>query len=358
MTKKHPRIWTWFIVSLILVVLAACSSGGGNTSSSGGNTSGSGNTSSGNTGDNNSASDGPRYTFRLAETHPAEYPTTLGDRKFAELVNERTNGRITIDVFPSAQLGEERAAIEQVQLGAIEFTRVSTGPMAEFNQDFGVFSLPYIFDDDDHVWRFLLSDAGDALLDSLQGSGFQGLAWYSSGSRNFYSSKPLNSIEDLKGMKIRVQENQVNIALMDALGASATPMPYGEVYSSLQTGVIDAAENNFPSYYSSGHYEVAPYMILDGHQRVPEVLIVSKTVWDKLSKEDQEIIRQSAIDSIAYQREKWAEYEKESETMVRAAGSVITEVTDIKPWQEAVKPVIDQYRDKYADILAAIDAAR
>jgi len=348
MTKKHSSIMTWFVVSLILVVLAACSSGGGNTTSNTGS----------NSSNNKSSSDGPRYTFRLAETHPADYPTTLGDKKFAELVSERTGGRITIDVFPSAQLGEERAAIEQVQLGAIEFTRVSTGPMAEFNQDFGVFSLPYIFDDDDHVWRFLLSDTGNQMLDSLQDSGFQGLAWYSSGSRSFYSSRPLNSIEDLKGLKVRVIENQLNIAIMEALGASATPMPYGEVYSALQTGVIDAAENNYPSYYSSGHYEVAKYMILDGHQRVPEVLLVSKTVWDKLSPEDQQIIRQAAIDSIEYQREKWAEYEKESEEAVRAAGSIITEVTDIKPWQEAVKPVIEQYRDKYASILDAIDAIR
>lgn len=347
MRRTKRSWWTlWCIVALTVVILAACSSGG--DKSTGGKASD----------DRGGSEDGPRYTFRLAETHPADYPTTLGDMKFAELVKERSGGRITIDVFPSAQLGEERAAIEQVQLGAIEFTRVSTGPMAEFNADFGVFSLPYIFDNDDHVWKFLLSDTGTAMLDSLQASGFQGLAWYSSGSRSFYSSKPLTSIDDLKGMKVRVIENQLNIALMEALGASATPMPYGEVYSSLQTGVIDAAENNYPSYYSSGHYEVAPHMILDGHQRVPEVLLVSKTVWDKLSAEDQEIIRQAALDSIDYQREKWAEYEQASEDAVREAGSVITAVTDIKPWQEAVQPVIEQYRSQYADILDAIDAAR
>lgn len=304
------------------------------------------------------ATDGPKYKFRLAETHPADYPTTKGDIKFAELVKERSGDRITIEVFPSAQLGEEKAAIEQVQLGAIEFTRISSGPLAEFNKDFGVFSLPYIFDNDDHVWKFLLSDAGNKLLDSLDSSRLKGLAYYSSGSRSFYSTKPLTKIEDLKGLKIRVQQNKLNIDLMAALGASATPMAYGEVYSALQTGVIDAAENNYPSYYSSKHYEVAKHYIVDGHQRVPEVLMMSKIAWDKLSKEDQEIIKQAAVDSIDYQREEWAKYEKESEEQVRAGGATITEVTDIKPWQDAVKSVIDANGGEFKEILDAINAAR
>ncbi|HZG85939.1 TRAP transporter substrate-binding protein [Paenibacillus sp.] len=338
--------------SVIAVALAALLvSGCGAGANSSGGTAQSGTSGSG-------ASEGPTYSFRLAETHPADYPTTKGDVKFAELVKERSNGRITIEVFPSAQLGEEKAVIEQVQLGAIEFTRVSTGPMAEFNKDFGVFSLPYIFDNDEHVWKFLLSDKGMGLLDTLQSSGLQGLGWYSSGARSFYSSKPITSIEDLKGQKIRVIENKLNLAIISALGASATPMPYGEVYSSLQTGVLDAAENNYPSYYSSKHYEVAPHLLLDRHQRVPEVLLVSKTVWDKLSAEDQALIRQAALDSIEYQREEWAKYEKESEDAVRAAGVTITEVEDLTPWKDAVKPVIDSYRAEFGTILEAIEAAK
>ncbi|MEX2414628.1 MAG: TRAP transporter substrate-binding protein [Paenibacillaceae bacterium] len=304
------------------------------------------------------ATEGPNYNFRLAETHPADYPTTKGDMKFAELVKEKSDGRITIDVFPSAQLGEEKAAIEQVQLGAIEFTRISSGPLGEFNKDFGVFSLPYIFDNDEHVWNFLLGDAGMKLLDSLDNSRLKGLAYYTSGSRSFYSTKPLTSLADLKGLKIRVQENQLNLSIIKALGASATPMPYGDVYSALQTGVIDAAENNYPSYFSSKHYEVAGHYILDGHQRVPEVLMMSKTAWDKLSPEDQAIIKEAALESVAFQREEWAKYEKVSEEGVRAAGATITEVTDVTPWQEAVKPVIDENREQFKAVLDAIDAAR
>ncbi|ULL19211.1 TRAP transporter substrate-binding protein [Paenibacillus sp. H1-7] len=302
--------------------------------------------------------EGKKYTFRLADTHPPDYPTVVGDKKFADLVNERTNGRIKIDVFPSSQLGEEKAVIEQVQLGAIEFTRVSSGPLAEFNKNFGVFSLPYVFDSDQHLWKFLESDNGNKLLDSLESSKMKGLAYYSSGARHFYSRKPVTNLAELKGQKVRVIQNKINIDLMSALGANATPMAYGEVFSSLQTGVIDAAENNFPSYQSSNHYEVAKHMILDGHQRVPEVLLISQSAWNKLSEEDRKIVKQAAIDSVKTQRESWDKYEKEAETKVRAAGVTITEVKDVKPWQDAVKPVIDKYRTEYKEVLEQIDAAR
>jgi tripartite ATP-independent transporter DctP family solute receptor len=302
--------------------------------------------------------EGPKYSFRLADTHPPDYPTVVGDKKFAELVSQKSNGRIKIDVFPSSQLGEEKAVIEQVQLGAIEFTRVSTGALGGFNKQYEVFSLPYIFDNDEHVWRFLESDSGNKLLDSLETSRMKGLAYYSSGARSFYSRKPLTSIADLKGQKVRVIQNKVNIDLMNALGANATPMAYGEVFSSLQTGVIDAAENNYPSYFTSNHYQQAKNLILDGHQRVPEVLLISKITWDKLSDEDRKILKDSAMESVKTQRKSWDEFEKDSEAKIKAAGVTITEVKDVKPWQDAVKPVIDKYRAEYKDVLDAIDKAK
>ncbi|MNW61107.1 2,3-diketo-L-gulonate-binding periplasmic protein YiaO precursor [compost metagenome] len=159
-------------------------------------------------------------------------------------------------------------------------------------------------------------------------------------------------------MKIRVIQNKVNIDLMEALGASATPMPYGDVFNSLQTGVIDGAENNWPSYYTSKHFEQAKYYILDGHQRVPEVLMASKVTWDKLSNEDKQAIQEAATESIAYQREQWKKFEKESEDKVRAAGVTVTEVANLKPWQEAVKPMIEEYRSDFQEILGAIENAK
>lgn len=301
---------------------------------------------------------GAKYTFRLAETHPPDYPTTMGDKKFAELVAERSNGRIKIDVFPNSQLGEEKAVLEQIQLGAIEFTRVSASPLAEFNKQFGVFSLPYIFDNDEHEWTFLNGEFGQKMLDNLDKSKMHGLAYYDSGSRNFYTKNPVKQPADLKGMKIRVQQNKVNMDLIAALGASATPMPYGEVFSGLQTGVIDGAENNSPSYLTASHYQAVKNFILDGHQRVPEVLLMSKVTWDKLSPDDQKLIKQAAADSVKYQRDLWTKFEKESLDKLKTSGVVVTEVANVKPWQDAVKPVLDKYNADFKDELSAIAGAR
>ncbi|WP_046174558.1 TRAP transporter substrate-binding protein [Domibacillus indicus] len=300
----------------------------------------------------------PSYTFRLADVHPADYPTVVGDEKFAELVEERTDGRIKIEVFPSGQLGDEKAVLEQVQLGAIEFTRISASPLAEFNGDFSVFGLPYVFESDEHMWSFLESEKATELLDGLNQAKMKGLAYYDSGSRSFYSSKELKSMDDLKGLKIRVQQSEINIDFLSALGANATPMPYGEVFSALQTGVIDGAENNLPSFDSANHYQEAPHVLLDHHQRTPEVLLMSDTIWGKLNEEDQKIIKQAAIDSVETQKEEWAKWEEQSEKKMKEEGVTFTEVEDIKPLQDAVKPVVEKYSKDYQDIMDAIEEAR
>jgi tripartite ATP-independent transporter DctP family solute receptor len=298
-----------------------------------------------------------QMVLKLAETHPKGYPTELADEYFAQLVTERSGGKIKVEVYPGSSLGEEKAAIEQVQLGAIAFTRVSSGPMAEFNKALGAFSLPYIFDDSEHMWNYLMSADGQKLLDGLSASRFVGLCYFDPGARSFYSFKPITKLEDLKGLKIRVIQNTINMELMKALGASATPMPYGQVFSSLQTQVIDAAENNFPSYLTANHYQVAKHYLVDAHQRVPEVLVISKVVFDGLAKADQDLIRQAAKDSVAKQRELWSAFEKEAEAKVKAEGSVITYVKDLKPFQDAVKPVFDAHPE-YAEVLKDISKAR
>ncbi|MDI9482853.1 MAG: TRAP transporter substrate-binding protein [Bacillota bacterium] len=295
--------------------------------------------------------------LRLAETHAADYPTTKGDMEFARLVEERTNGRVKIEVYPGSQLGEEKAVIEQVQFGAIDFTRVSIAPLTEFADELNVLQLPYIYRSSDHMWNVLNGDIGEEMLKSIEEADFVGLCYYDPGARNFYNNKKeVKTVEDLKGMKIRVMESKMMMDLITCLGGSPTPMPFGEVYSALQTGVIDGAENNFPSYDSTSHYEVAKYYTLDGHTRVPEILIGSKMVWDKLSKEDQEIIKQAAKDSVALQRRLWAEKEKESEEKVRAAGCVITELTPeaFQGFQDAVAPLYEEY-SQYSDIIQRIN---
>ncbi len=193
--------------------------------------------------------------LRLAETHPKGYPTELGDEEFARLVKERSGGRIVIEVYPGSQLGEEKAVIEQVQFGAIDLTRVSISPLASFVPKLNAFQMPYLYRDSDHMWKVLKGDIGKELLASLEPFGFIGLGWFDGGARSFYNSKkPVRTPADLKGLKIRVQESELMMGLVRAFGAVPTPMPYGEVYSGLQTGVIDGAENNPPSYFSASHY--------------------------------------------------------------------------------------------------------
>lgn len=294
--------------------------------------------------------------LRLAETHPAEYPTTQGDYEFARLVEERTNGRIKIEIYPGAQLGEEKAVIEQVQFGAIDFTRVSISPLASFAPNFNALQLPYLYRSPDHMWEVLNSPLGDEFLASLKPANFIGLSWFDSGARSFYNSvRPIKSVSDLAGLKIRVQESELMVGLVESLGAVATPMPFGEVYSAIQTGVIDGAENNWPSYFSTSHFEVAKYYTLDEHTRVPEITIASKISMDKLSEEDQAIIMQAAKDSMAFQIEAWAAYEKVAEDAVVANGNEIYRLADNSDFQAAMQPI---YKALSPDLQAVVAKIR
>lgn len=295
--------------------------------------------------------------LRLGETHVADYPTTKGNYEFARLVEERTGGRIKIEVYHSSQLGQEKAVIEQVQFGAIDFTRVSISPLSAFAPAFDALQMPYLYSGEEHMWKVLNGPIGEEFLSSLEPANFIGLAWFDSGARNFYNSKKeIKTVADLKGMKIRVQESKLMMGLVSALGAVPTPMPFGEVYSALQTGVIDGAENNWPSYFSTSHYEVAKYFTLDGHTRVPEILIASKISMDRLSKEDQEIIKQAAKDAMPHQIKLWKEFEKVSEDKVRAAGSIITELTPeaLVEFQNAMKPMYDALSPELQEVVKKI----
>jgi len=297
--------------------------------------------------------------LRLAETHPADYPTTKGDFEFARLVKERSNGRIQIEVYPSSQLGEEKAAIEQVQFGAIDITRVSISPLSAFVPAFDALQMPYLYRSADHMWKVLKGPIGKQFLTSLEPSGFVGLCWYESGARSFYNSKRVvKTPADLKGMKIRVQQAPLMMDMVTALGAVPTPMDFGEVYSALQTGVVDGAENNWPSYYSTSHYEVAKYFTLDEHTRVPEIMIASKISMDKLSKADQELIKQAAWDSMDYQIQQWALYEKVAQDKIRANGNIITPVPDNSAWQAAMKPMYDKLSPDLQKIVAEVRAVK
>lgn len=296
--------------------------------------------------------------LKLSEIHPKGYPTELADEEFARLVNLNTKGQIKVDVFPGGQIsGDEKVVIEQVKIGAIAIARVSSGALGSFNAQLNVFALPFIFDSKAHMWSFLNSAAGQKMLADLAPSGFVGLCWYDGGARSFYANYPLNTIGDLKGKKYRVMPNAILVKMVEAMGASAVPMGAGQVFSAIQTGVIDGAENNAPSLISFNHYQVAKYYMLDEHLRLPEVLFMSKMVWDKLSKDQQAALRKAAVETVDFQRKKWDAYEIEALNKIKAEGEIVVAV-DPTPFKDAVKQLLADESPKFAETLKAINAAR
>jgi tripartite ATP-independent transporter DctP family solute receptor len=281
--------------------------------------------------------------LRSSDTHPDGYPTVEAVKYFGDLVKERTGGRYVVEVYHSAQLGQEADTVEQVRTGVIDLNRTSLGPWNGLIPATTVPSLPYVFRSVDHARRVMNGPIGDEILASFEPYGVVGLAFYDGGARSFYNSqKPIQSAEDLKGMKFRVMQSDIFVDMVAALGASATPMPYGEVYSAIETGVIDGAENNFPSYDTAKHAEVAKYYALDEHLIVPEVFVISKTAWDSLSPDDQAIFRQAAKDSVQKQYELWDAQVAKSRGVVEAGGSTIT-TPDKQPFIDAMKPVYDKH---------------
>lgn len=283
-------------------------------------------------------------TLRSSDTHPDGYPTVAAVKEMGRLLEEKTGGRLCVEVYHSAQLGEEKDTIEQTQFGVIDLNRISMAPFNGLIPETAILSLPYLFRDVNHLHNVLDGPIGDNVLELFADHDLIGLAYYDPGARSFYNSKkPITSIDDMKGLKFRVIQSDVFVDMVAALGANAVPMPYGEVYSAIETGVIDGAENNWPSFESSGHYEVAKYYTLDEHTMVPEVLVMSKKSWEKLSPEDQEAIRAAARESIPFNREAWAAREKESEEKVLAAGVEVVRDIDKAPFREAMGPVYEKY---------------
>ncbi len=302
---------------------------------------------------------GQKRVFTYAENHADDYPTTRGAYKFAELVYERTGGRIEIQVHAGGILGEEKEVIEQLQYGGVDFTRVSLSPLAEYVPKMDVLQMPYLYTGADHMWKVLEGEIGDDFLNSFEGSNLVALAWYDAGARNFYNTvRPINTLEDMKGLRIRVQESELMMAMVEALGANPTQMVFGDVYSRLEMGDIDGAENNWPSYDSMKHYEVARYYTIDEHTRVPELQLCSRATWDSLSAADQAIINECARESALYQRKIWSEREKVSERRIRAAGCEVVELSasEKERFQQAVLPVYEEFCADYMDIIEKIVA--
>ncbi|MCZ8262063.1 MAG: TRAP transporter substrate-binding protein [Beijerinckiaceae bacterium] len=299
-------------------------------------------------------------TLRSTDIHPDGYPTVEAVKFMGKLLEQRTNGRIKINVFHSAQLGQEKDTIEQTRFGVLDMNRINMAPFNNLIPATNVPSLPFIFRSVDHMRKVMDGPIGDSILKEFEKHDLIGLAFYDSGARSFYNSKrPITKPDDMKGLKIRVQQSDMFISLVSALGANATPMNFGEVYSGLQTGLIDGAENNWPSFESTKHFEVSKFYSMTEHSLSPEVLVMSKKSFDKLSKEDQALVKAAAKESVAEMRKLWDAREKASEAKVKAGGAVVNTV-DKQPFIDAMKPVYEKFVKDQAlkDLVAAIQAVK
>jgi len=282
--------------------------------------------------------------LKLAHVLDPGHPVHRGMVYMAERVHEKSGGRMRVDIYPSGQLGQERDLIELLQIGSLAMTKVSTAPLEAFVPEMKIFGLPYVFRDDEHRWKVLNGEIGKRLL--LAGEKFflRGMCYYDAGSRSFYTKNvPIHSPADLKGLKIRVMNSPTSFAMIQALGGSATPIPWGELYTALQQGVVDGAENNPPSFYLSRHYEVCKYYSLDEHTSVPDIVLMSTVVWQSLSPQEQQWLQEAIDESVEYQKKLWQEASAKALREVQEAGVQII-YPDKRPFQQAVQEMLASYK--------------
>jgi tripartite ATP-independent transporter DctP family solute receptor len=301
-----------------------------------------------------------KVVLKASDVHPEGYPTVAAVQAMGKKLADATSGRISVQMFASMTLGGEKEAIEQAQLGAIQLARVSVGTLGPVIDDLNVINLPFLFRDTKHMQKVIDGAIGKELLDKVTGNAnarLVGLCWMDAGARSLYNTKKtIKTIGDLKGMKFRVIGNPMFVDMMNALGGNGVAMGYDQVFNALQTGVIDGAENNPPSFVFDNHYTVAKHFTVTEHLIVPEMLVLSKKTWDAVSKEDQALLMKVAAEAQQEERVLWDKYEKQAMDKAVAAGVEIVQVPDKKPFQDAVKPVWDRYGPKYADMVKRIQA--
>src|SRR5215467_677883 len=299
-----------------------------------------------------------KLVLKASDVHPLGYPTVEAVLRMGKALEAGSGGRLSIQMYPAMQLGGEKEMIEQTQVGALAMARVSVGPMGPMVPELDVFNLPFMFRDDAHMEKVIDGEIGTELLKKLTDhptAGLVGLCWMNAGTRHVYNSKkPIKAVEDLKGLKIRMMGNPVFVDTMNALGGNGVAMGFDQLTNAMQTGVVDGAENNYPSYDTGQHYRYAKYYSLTGHLMIPEILVFSKRIWTTLPKGDQELIMKSAKTAQLEERKLWYEMEEKSIKHMREVGTEINKIADLKPFQAAVKPVWDKYAAQHAALIKRI----
>jgi tripartite ATP-independent transporter DctP family solute receptor len=292
--------------------------------------------------------------------HVVGYPTVAAVEAMGKKLEAATSGRLSIQMFPAMQLGGEKEMIEQAQVGALQFARISVGPVGTIVDELNVFNMPFVFRDVAHMRKVIDGPIGEDMMEKISSNPqtrLIGLAWMDAGARSVYNVKrPIRSVDDLKGLKVRMMGNPIFVDTMNALGGNGIAMGMDQVYNALQTGVVDGAENNPPSYDSFGHFQLAKFYSLTEHLIIPEILVFSRRSWDALSKDDQALIKKVSREAQLEQRKLWDEREAVSMKKIKDAGIEVITFKDKKPFQDAVKPVWDKYGGKYADLVKKIQA--
>ncbi len=303
-----------------------------------------------------------KTVFKASDVHPEGYPTVTAVESLGEKLKKATDGRLSVQMYASMQLGGEKEAIEQAQIGALALARVSVGALGPVVDDLNVLNLPFLFRDTKHAQAVLDGAIGQELLDKVTNhptAGLIGLCWMDAGARSMYDTKrPIKDIGDLKGLKVRVMGNPMFVEMMNALGGNGIAMGYDQVFTALQTGVVDGAENNPPSFVFDNHFQVAKYYTLTEHLIVPEMVVFSKRVWNGLSKDDQALLTKFGKEAQAEERVLWNVYQQQALDKMKAAGIIVETVADKKPFQDAVKPVWDKYGPKFAEVIKRIQAVQ
>jgi tripartite ATP-independent transporter DctP family solute receptor len=299
-----------------------------------------------------------KIVLKSSDVHPFGYPTVEAVKSMGQKLEKATNDRITVQIYPSMQLGGEKESIEQAQVGALAMARVSVGPMGPVVDELNVFNMPFVFRSVEHMHRVVDGPIGQEMLDKITNNphaGLVGLCWMDGGARNMYNSKrPIKGVTDMKGLKIRTMGNPIFVEMVNSLGGNGVAMGYDQLVNAMQTGIVDGAENNYPSYANGQHYRYAKYYSLTEHLILPEIIVFSKKIWDTLSKDDQALIMKFAKEAQQEQRKLWAAMEQQSLDQMKKEGVEIITFQDKKPFQDAVKPVWDKFGSKYADVVKRI----
>jgi tripartite ATP-independent transporter DctP family solute receptor len=288
--------------------------------------------------------------------HVDGYPNTIAMDKFAELLSAKTNGEITLKMFHGGTLGSQPDAIEQVRIGGLEVGNFNLGPIGPIAAEANVVSLPFIFKDVKHMFRVLEGKGGEMIAKGMEAKGLVPLAWYDAGARSFYNgTKAISSPDDVKGMKVRVMNNDLYSGMISQLGGNPSPMAFAEVYQALKTGVVDGAENNWPSYESTGHFEVAGFYSLSQHLIIPECVCINANAYNGLSDDMKKAVKEAAVESAAMQHKLWAEREEASRKKVESGGVKTNEIGDKAPFQAAMKPVYENYLKANPDLRPLVE---